>query len=124
VILTFAPTVHWVPCWAIRVEPNDGSGAMCYTADTGPAADLSQLSAGATIVIAEATTPITQKADGFRGHLAIDEAATLATTAGARTLVVTHMFEENDPAATVKSAATWFGGEVVHARPGTAVQWP
>ena len=71
----------------------------------------------------ESTTPIDQKADGFRGHIAIDEGVALARNAGASTLVVTHMFEENDPAATVELARTMFDGEVVHARPGTVVTW-
>jgi ribonuclease BN (tRNA processing enzyme) len=122
--LTFAPTVHWVPCWAIRVHPGNDSGDLFYSADTGPAADLDGLASGTRVVIAEATTPIAEKQDGFRGHLAIDEAATLAVRAGADTLVATHMFEENDPQATTDLAREWFAGEVVLARPGTTVAWP
>ncbi len=122
-VLTFAPTVHWVPCWAIRVHPASG-GDLFYSADTGPTADLSGLARGATVVMTESTTPIDQKSDGFRGHIAIDEGAALATGAGASTFIVTHMFEENDPAATVERARPLFDGEVVHARPGTVVTWP
>ncbi|HYI24920.1 MAG TPA: MBL fold metallo-hydrolase [Thermomicrobiales bacterium] len=121
--LTFAPTVHWVPCWAIRVHPRKGGGDLFYSADTGPTADLSGLANGATVVMTESTTPIDQKADGFRGHIAIDEGAALARNSGASTWVVTHMFEENDPAATVDLARTMFDGDVVHARPGTVVTW-
>jgi len=122
--VTFTPTVHWVPCWAIRIHPADDSGDLFYSADTGPAADLDGLARGALVVIAEATTPLDQKTDGFRGHLAIDEAASLAQRAGARTFVATHMFEENDPAADVRAAATWFDGEIVRAIPGAVVTWP
>jgi len=120
--MTFAPTVHWVPCWAIRVHPASG-GDLFYSADTGPTADLAGLADGATVVMTESTTPIDQKADGFRGHIAIDEAVNLAKRAGAATLVVTHMFEENDPEATVEMARSLFDGEVIHARPGTVVTW-
>jgi ribonuclease BN (tRNA processing enzyme) len=122
--LTFAPTVHWVPCWAMRVHPADDSGDLFYSADTGPAADLAALAAGCTVVIAEATTPLDQKTDGFRGHLAIDEAATLAARAGARTFVATHMFEENDPDEAVRAARDIFDGEIVRAFPGTVISWP
>lgn len=120
--LTFAPTVHWVPCWAMRVHPATG-GDLFYSADTGPTADLAALARGATVVMAESTTPIDQKADGFRGHIAIDEVVALAREAGASTLVVTHMFEENDPEAVVEMARGSFDGTVVHARPGTTVTW-
>jgi len=123
-MLTFAPTVHWVPCWAIRVHPANGSGDLFYSADTGPAADLDGLASGAQVVIAEATTPIDEKAEGFRGHLAIDEAATLAARAGAGTFVATHMFEENNPAASVELARQYFPGEIVLAPPGATVSWP
>jgi ribonuclease BN (tRNA processing enzyme) len=122
--LTFASTVHWVPCWAIRVHPEDDTGDLFYSADTGPDADLDELAGGARVVIAEATTPIEEKKDGFRGHLAIDEAAALAARAQADTFVATHMFEENDPAATVEVARRFFPGEIVLARPGTIVTWP
>jgi ribonuclease BN (tRNA processing enzyme) len=120
--LTFAPTVHWVPCWAIRVHPATG-GDVFYSADTGPTADLAGLAAGAEVVMTESTTPIDQKADGFRGHIAIDEGVSLARNAGASTFVVTHMFEENDPATTVEMARTMFDGKVIHALPGTVVTW-
>lgn len=126
VTLTFAPTVHWVPCWAIRVTPGDTGGDLFYTADTGPSADLSAISAGATVVIAEATTPV-EREDTLpfaeRGHLTVADAAKLAAAAGAHTLVATHMFEEDDPEAMLEGAGAWFDGEVVLARPGVTVAW-
>lgn len=123
--LTFAPTVHWVPCWAIRVSgPADGD--LFYSADTGPAADLKNLAASASLCLIEATTPAGQ--EGLlpfdkRGHLTATEAGTLATNAGASTLILTHMFEENDPAQSMTEAAAAFNGELVRAIPGLTVTW-
>jgi len=125
-VLTFTPTVHWVPCWAIRVHPMDGSGDLVYTADTGPAADLGAFITGAHIVLAEATTPEAEReATPFaaRGHLTATEAAAFARDAGAAILVLTHMFEENVPAAMVATAQAAFDGEILLAVPGASVSW-
>lgn len=126
VIFTFAPTVHFIPCWAIRAHPMGDSGDLVYTADTGPAADLDGFARGARIVIAEATTP-TGAADvtpfTARGHLTAVEAAGMARDAGAAILALTHMFEENNPTAALAEAATVFAGEIVHAQPGARVSW-
>jgi ribonuclease BN (tRNA processing enzyme) len=122
--LSFQPTVHFIPCWAIRLKSEGGD--LAYTADTGPAADLSAFLEGARVVIAEATTPERGKdALSFekRGHLTASEAAKLAVEAGAETLVLTHMFEENDPAISLRDAAAVFGGTLVHARPGVRIPW-
>jgi ribonuclease BN (tRNA processing enzyme) len=127
ITISFAPTVHWVPCWAMRLHPDDGTGDIFYTADTGPAADLKDFASGARVVIAEATTPLAQRDDQefqARGHLTIEEAASLANDAGAQVLVATHMFEENDPNSCIATAASIFSGEIVRATPGATVSWP
>lgn len=126
-VITFAPTVHFVPCWAMRVQPGDGSGDLVYTADTGPAANLTGFVAGARVVLAEATTlPAQREAvpHNARGHLTVDEAAALATDASASILVLTHMFEEHDPPALAAAAGQTFAGKIVLAVPGAAVSWP
>jgi ribonuclease BN (tRNA processing enzyme) len=126
VAMSFAPTVHFVPCWAIRVHPRDDSGDLVYTADTGPAADLSGLVAGAHAIVCEATTPV-ESSDVMpfadRGHLTVDEAVNLAQVADAAILVLTHMFEEHDPPALADHARTMFSGETVLAEPGAKVSW-
>ncbi|MDQ3654236.1 MAG: MBL fold metallo-hydrolase [Chloroflexota bacterium] len=126
VVLSFAPTVHFVPCWAIRLRPM-GAADLVYTADTGPAAELTAFMAGAHIVVAEATTPEIQR-DAMpyaaRGHLTAREAAGLARDAGATILVLTHMFEEHDPPLLVDEARKEFTGEIVLAVPGASVTWP
>ncbi|MBA3276014.1 MAG: MBL fold metallo-hydrolase [Chloroflexia bacterium] len=125
--LSFAPTVHFIRCWAIRAHPADDSGDLLYTADTGPAADLAGFATGAHIVLAEATTPEDQRGDtphATRGHLSASEAANLAQDASAAILVLTHMFEEDVPLAMATVAHDIFSGEVVLAQPGVRVTWP
>ena len=51
------------------------------------------------------------------------EAATLARDAGAKTLVLTHMWEEKDVAALMNQAAEVFPGTLMRATPGMEVTW-
>jgi ribonuclease BN (tRNA processing enzyme) len=121
---TFHPTVHWVPCWAIRVHASDGSGDLCYTADTGPAADLVPFGKGCTIVIAESADrgdselPFDQQ-----GHLAAQDAARLASDMGATTLVLSHIWEEHGIDEVMHTAGKHFAGTLLRATPGLTVRW-
>lgn len=121
---SFCPTVHFVPCWAIRVHPSDESGDLLYTADTGPAANLTPFGAGARVIIAEAAE---SGRGGLsfeqRGHLTSVEAAELATRVGARALVLSHMFEEHDPEALLRAAEGVYSGILMRATPGMSLRW-
>jgi ribonuclease BN (tRNA processing enzyme) len=120
----FTPTVHYVPCWAMRIADRKNDGDLVYTADTGPAADLAPFSRGSAVVVAEAAAaggsaePITA-----RGHLTAAEAGLLAREAGAETLVLAHYWHERDPEGALQEARRVFGGRVELAVPGLAIGW-
>lgn len=117
--MQFRPTVHYVPCWAIRVSTG-GHGDLFYSADTGPSADLLPLASGATMVIVEGTATATNDEPyAERGHLTAAEAGTLARDAGAETLLLTHLWAENDPFEALQQAESTFAGPVVLASRGT-----
>jgi ribonuclease BN (tRNA processing enzyme) len=119
----FYPTVHYVPCWAMRIS-NGVEGDLFYTADTGPAADLPSAAAGSHIVVAEGTaTAGSQEPYASRGHMTPAEAGALAREAGATRLVLSHLWAENDPFRSVEEAETAFGGPVELATPGLCVNW-
>lgn len=121
---TFHPTVHYVPCWAIRVHGAGQAGDLFYTADTGPAADLGGFASGTAVVLAEAADPDgTGQPFAERGHLTPREAAELASATGAHTLVLTHIWEEHDPEAMVRAAEATFSGTILRATPGMTVRW-
>lgn len=119
-VVRFAPTVHYLPCWAMRIESNGRT--LGYTADTGPTADLGDLFAGVKILIAEATLldpgdqPVAE-----RGSLTAAEAGAIAQSVGAETLVLSHLWEERGFAAAHEQAATTFTGRIELARPGLVV---
>jgi ribonuclease BN (tRNA processing enzyme) len=121
--LTFAPTIHYVPCWAMRLR-SVGSGDLGYTADTGPSAPLSPFFAGVAVLIAEATlNEPGEETDHLRGHLTAREAGRLATQVNAETLVLSHIWEELHFEGLRADAAAIFRRNLVVAHPGTVVHW-
>lgn len=122
--VTFAPTVHYVPCWAMRLTDGAPAGDLGYTADTGPTAMLTDLLRGVRVLIAEGNwLQAPPKSTEELGHLTVTEAALLARTAGARTLVLTHLWEENGIDACRDAAVAAFDGLVEVARPGLCLAW-
>lgn len=123
--LTFTPTVHFVPCWAIRLRSlTTGSGDLTFTADTGPAADLAGFASDSEVLLAEATyldppdVPVAE-----RGHLSAAETGALASAANARNLVLTHMWEELGFDNYRAGAASAYAGPISLARPGLQIEW-
>jgi ribonuclease BN (tRNA processing enzyme) len=122
--LRFAAAVHYVPCWAIRVQERASERALLYSADTGPAADLTALGTGAEIAIVEATLlDAGDEPFAERGHLTAGEAGRLATAIGAKTLVLTHLWDELGLDRYRSQASAAFSGRVVLAEPGVQVTW-
>lgn len=124
VALRFAPTVHYVPCWAIRLSESGVAADLGYTADAGPASDLKGLLQDVSVLVAEANwldepaQPVQE-----RGHLTAREAAHLATAVGAETLVLTHLWEENEVDAVRAAAMSAFSGRIELAHPGLEIEW-
>jgi ribonuclease BN (tRNA processing enzyme) len=120
---TFAPAVHYIPAWAIRVDGSRGEH-LAYTGDTGPTAKLAAFFAGVDVLIAEATLlepgalPVAE-----RGSLTAAEAGRLAEQVGAETLILTHMWEELGFSAYREQAAGAFGGRIELASPGLTLDW-
>lgn len=120
--LSFQPTVHYVPCNAIRI--NAGGKSLVYTADTGPATNLSELAAGADVILSESTLPeASNEQFERRGHLTIAEAAGLARDAQASTLVLTHYWETTGQRRMMATASEIFPGRIEIARPGLSIEW-
>jgi ribonuclease BN (tRNA processing enzyme) len=120
---TFAAAAHYVPAWAMRVH-TPGAGDLGYTGDTGPTAALTEFFAGVEVLVSEATLlepgtlPLAE-----RGSLTAAEAGQLAAEAGARTLILTHMWEEFDFAVYCEQAAAAFPGRIEMASPGLTLTW-
>jgi ribonuclease BN (tRNA processing enzyme) len=121
--LAFSSTVHYIPCWAIKIG-RPGAPTLGYTADTGPTAPLADFFRGVKVLVAESTLtepdarPIEQ-----RGHLTASEAGALARNVEASTLVLSHIWEERGFERVEADASASFGGRIVVAHPGVTVDW-
>lgn len=121
--ISFAPTVHIIPCWAIRVHPLDGAD-LVFTADTGTAANLTTFVKDAAVLLTDcASAPDAPEKAKTTIHMDAVGAAALAVSAGAQHLVLTHQWEENDSTRNAAIARETFQGRISIASPGLTVTW-
>ena len=118
--LSFAPMVHYIPVWAIRIEEVSTGRVLTYSADTGPAAPLAAFAADSALFLCEAT--LLRQVSGtdlaHAGHLTASEAGTIATEARARRLILTHLWAELGFDNYLAAARTTFAGPIDLARSG------
>lgn len=121
--VTFAPTVHIIPCWAMRIHPKTGLD-MVYTADTGSDADLDAFAKGAALIVADAASGPNAPDEVKRTiHFDAVAAAELAKSAESKHLVLSHQWEELDPSQNSAIARKIFQGRISIAFPGLTATW-
>ena len=111
--LRFSRTAHPPPTMAVEVSA-DGK-RLVYTADTGPAWSVEAFAPGADLVLSEATFQRDNESSGI--HLSARDAGEAARAAGARRLMLTHLWPGLDPNASVVEGSEAFGREVLLAAP-------
>jgi ribonuclease BN (tRNA processing enzyme) len=116
---------HYLPNAGVRLSAPGVT--VAYTGDTGASPALAELGRGADLYIADATDRW-QRPDAAAGppgrvlNLTAREAGEAAAAAGARRLLLTHFWPDNDRQASRAAAAAVFGGEVLIAEEGLEVQ--
>ena len=113
--LTFAPTRHYIPGFAVRAERNGGS--ITYSSDTAPCDAVVTLARGGELFLCEASLGLGTE-DGERGHSSAEEAGEMASRAGIGQLVLTHYGAGDSPDALVEAARRRFAGPVLAADDG------
>jgi ribonuclease BN (tRNA processing enzyme) len=111
--LRFSRTAHPPPTMAVEVT-GDGK-RLVYTADTGPDWSVEAFPPRADLVLSEATFQETDPGSGI--HLTARQAGEAARAAGARRLMLTHLWPGLDPTASVVEGSEAFGREVLLAAP-------
>jgi ribonuclease BN (tRNA processing enzyme) len=107
--LSAAPVAHPCEAYALRVEY--GGTSLVYTGDSGPCGGLSELAAGADVLLAEATwTDHPSRPKDL--HMSGLQAGRLAATAEVRRLLLTHVAPWTEPHAVLAEARRAFGGPV------------
>ncbi|HEX4791074.1 MAG TPA: MBL fold metallo-hydrolase [Actinospica sp.] len=114
---------HWVPNLGFRLTAD--AGALAYTGDAGPDPAVAELAADTDLLIAEATHP--EDADmspDEAGYLtSAAQAARQAVAAGARALLLTHLWPGTDEQRALRAAAaSGYAGELDVAREGAVVE--
>lgn len=82
-------TVHPVPCYACRILEKATQKTLVFTADTGYFADLSDFSKGADLLLADVY--LYEGNENHKAHLTSKEAGQIASLAGVKRLVLTHL---------------------------------
>jgi ribonuclease BN (tRNA processing enzyme) len=116
---------HYLPNAGVRVSAP--GLAVAYTGDTGVDPGLAELGRGADLYIVDATDRWQRQAapdepQGPALNLTASEAGEAAAAAGARRLLLTHFWPDNDRRASRAAAEAVFGGEVLIAEEGLEVQ--
>ncbi|HEX2987805.1 MAG TPA: MBL fold metallo-hydrolase [Chloroflexota bacterium] len=88
--ISFLKTVHPVPAYALRIE--DGRGSMVFSADTGPLPELADFARGCDLLLCEASIGPEDFDPDHAIHLTPAMAAEVAASAGARQLLLTHIW--------------------------------
>lgn len=111
--LRFSRTDHPPPTFA--VEATSPAGRMIYTSDTGPEWTVDAFDRGADFVLSEASYLHDERHTAM--HLSARQAGEAARAAGARRLMLTHLWPRVDRKRSVAEGSDAFGAEVLLAEP-------
>ena len=108
--LTFSRTDHGPETLGVRVDAPAVARSVGYSADTGPKWSLEALGTGLDLALCEATVP--RALEGAMQHLSARQAGEQARVAGARRLVLTHLWPTFDPEHARVEGSEAFGSAV------------
>jgi ribonuclease BN (tRNA processing enzyme) len=114
--LTFAPTSHYIPTFALRCA---GAGrSVTYSADTSPDERVTRLARATGAFLCEATLTPEEELEVTRGHVSAREAAAMAARAQVAQLVLTHYPQSADVDELAASARAVYSGPITVADDG------
>jgi len=116
--LRFSRTDHPPPTFAVELSGDDRR--LVYTADTGPEWSVEAFGPQADLVLSEATYQHAERPTSF--HLSAKQAGEAARAAGARQLLLTHLWPRLDPTISVNEASDAFGAPITLAAPHLAIR--
>jgi ribonuclease BN (tRNA processing enzyme) len=110
---------HFVDNVGMRISA--GGRTLAYTGDSGPSPELTSLARDADLYLAEATY-VDEVPTRHAGQLSCaGQVGGDAAAAGARRLVLTHLWPGTDPGAAVAAAGRHYDGEITVAREGLII---
>ena len=109
--LTFAPTTHYIPAYAVRYKMAGMS--LTYSGDTAPDPRVVNLAKGSELFLCEASLRTGESEVGIRGHASARDSGRMAREAAVQTLVLTHYSHVMAKRELIEQAALEFDGEVL-----------
>ena len=101
---------HWVPNAGLRLRAGDR--VFAYTGDSGPSPEIADLARDADLLLAEASYADQVPADASAYLTSARQAGRQAWDAGARRLLLTHLFHGTDHRTALDRAGDAYGAEV------------
>lgn len=109
--VTFYEGDHQIPTHAVRVESPEG--IFAYSGDSRPCDGLLEAAHGADLFLCEASALEAHATEAAKGHLTARQAGLIAAGAGAKRLVLTHVFPQYDQTQLLTEARECFPGAVM-----------
>ncbi|WP_088072826.1 MBL fold metallo-hydrolase [Gottfriedia luciferensis] len=107
--IRFMKTVHPVDCFAMRIETS--SHSVVYTADSSYTEDFVQFAANADLLISDCN--MYENQDGKKvGHMSSKDAATIASHAEVKELLLSHLPHSGDTKHLISEAEKYYNGQV------------
>lgn len=117
-LVTPVPVTHMEDSFGLRVA--GPGGTIFYTSDTRYGEQVLAGAMGCDVLVAEATMP--EAYAGRAPHMSAKEAGRLASEAGAKTLMLTHLWPTTPRSEILGDASETFSGEIVLAEELRSVQ--
>ncbi len=112
----FTRVDHPYACMAVTVRA--GGAAFAYSGDTALCPQLIEAARGADLFLCEASLFESSAAGGYRGHMSARQAGLAAAEAGAKRLLITHIWPFHDASGLAAEAGESFRGPVAAAEEG------
>lgn len=117
-VLSWTPVEHRPESIAYRLDEKDGA-SLAYTGDTEHSESVAALARGADTLLIECSAP---DSSPIPGHLTPSSVARIATEAGVRRVVLTHLFPPVLELDLVSEVGKGFDGEIVVAEDGMSLE--
>lgn len=107
--VTFCPTKHYIPTYAMRIS---GSKTLTYSSDSGSCPELVGLAKDTDLLLCTVGRCLGEDIASLWGHMLPREAGELANQAGAKELMLTHLWPACDRNSSAREASEALGRTV------------
>ncbi|MCA1030937.1 MBL fold metallo-hydrolase [Bacillus timonensis] len=118
--ISFLKTQHPAVCYAMRITTIKGT--IVFTADSSYIEDFVAFSENADLLLCECNLYAGQDGSNM-GHMNSHDAATIASKANVKELILTHLPHFGDHQQLVKEASTIYNGKIDLAKSGLIREW-